>query len=216
MTSLYSENSENNVSFPKCLEWMEAKGKELFGKHFRIYEEDHTLIFKLLVYVIKDISNAEKLNISLDKGLLISGPAGCGKTTLLTLLKYFHPEENRYLVKSCREITFEFIQEGYSIILTYSKYSFRGYEPKVYFFDDLGAENSLKYFGNQCNVMAEILLSRYDLFVSQKLLTHLTTNLNSEEIEQMYGPRVRSRMREMFNLLSFDKLAKDKRKNIGK
>ena len=59
--------------------------------------------------------------------------------------------------------------------------------------------------------MAEILLSRYDLFITQKLITHLTTNLNSSEIEQIYGARVRSRMREMFNLVSFSNDSSDKR-----
>jgi DNA replication protein DnaC len=60
--------------------------------------------------------------------------------------------------------------------------------------------------------MAEILLSRYDLFVSRKLLTHITTNLSASEIETLYGNRVRSRIREQFNLIAFDKTANDKRK----
>ena len=59
--------------------------------------------------------------------------------------------------------------------------------------------------------MAEILLSRYDLFVHHGMMTHLTTNLSASEIEQAYGNRVRSRMREMFNLVAFDKTAQDKR-----
>jgi hypothetical protein len=74
----------------------------------------------------------------------------------------------------------------------------------------------------QCNVMGEILLSRYDLFVqkqpnNQQLITnnhsktHLTTNLNTLELENKYGNRVRSRLREMFNFISFNKNAKDKR-----
>ena len=42
-------------------------------------------------------------------------------------------------------------------------------------------------------------------------ITHLTTNFNSSEIEQIYGPRVRSRMREMFNLVSFSNNSGDKR-----
>ena len=83
---------------------------------------------------------------------------------------------------------------------------------KSYCFDDLGIEGNLKYYGNECNVMAEILLSRYDLFVSQKIITHITTNLSASEIEELYGNRIRSRMREMFNLISFDKDAPDKRK----
>jgi hypothetical protein len=59
--------------------------------------------------------------------------------------------------------------------------------------------------------MAEILLSRYEFYISHDMLTHLTTNLSATEIETMYGPRVRSRMREMFNLIAFDPKMKDKR-----
>jgi len=59
--------------------------------------------------------------------------------------------------------------------------------------------------------MAEILLSRYDQFCAQGLQTHITTNLTSMDIEEQYGLRVRSRMREMFNLLAFDAGSKDKR-----
>jgi DNA replication protein DnaC len=59
--------------------------------------------------------------------------------------------------------------------------------------------------------MAEILLSRYDLFISKKLLTHITTNLSATEIETHYGNRVRSRLREMVNLIAFEKTAQDKR-----
>ncbi len=83
--------------------------------------------------------------------------------------------------------------------------------PRIYCFDDLGTENSLKYYGNECNVMAEVLLSRYELFIQKKMLTHLTTNLSATEIENLYGNRVRSRMREMFNLVSFGSQVKDKR-----
>ena len=60
--------------------------------------------------------------------------------------------------------------------------------------------------------MAEILLTRYDLFINHKLLTHFTTNLSAGEIETIYGNRVRSRMREMFNLIAFKEDCKDKRK----
>jgi hypothetical protein len=38
----------------------------------------------------------------------------------------------------------------------------------MYFFDALGAGQSLKYYGNECNIIGEILLSRYDLYVSQE------------------------------------------------
>lgn len=60
--------------------------------------------------------------------------------------------------------------------------------------------------------MAEILLSRYEYFITHHMITHLTTHLNSSEIEARYGKRIRSRMKEMFNLISFSKEAEDKRR----
>ncbi len=59
--------------------------------------------------------------------------------------------------------------------------------------------------------MAEIILSRYEQFISCGMLTHVTTNLSASEMDQLYGNRVRSRLREMLNLVSFDKASKDKR-----
>jgi DNA replication protein DnaC len=204
-------NEKGNLSFEKCIFWLESKGKELFGEHFKIAEHDHELIFKLLVYIFRDKPHADRLGISLQKGILLTGPVGCGKTSLMTLLRLFQQQETRFLVKSCRDVSFEFIQQGYSVIHKYSKNSFCQDKPKMYCFDDLGTENNLKFYGNECNVMAEILLSRYDLFVSRQMITHITTNLNSSEIESLYGIRVRSRMRKMFNLISFDASSKDKR-----
>ena len=60
--------------------------------------------------------------------------------------------------------------------------------------------------------MAEILLSRYDMFISNKKYTHITNNLSATEIEASYGNRARSRLRELCNLIAFDNIAKDKRK----
>lgn len=192
--------------------WIDEKGREQYGQHFKLYDEDKALLRKLLCYFLRDAVVASQLSISLDKGILLTGPVGCGKSTLIALMRFFQPIQDRFILKSCRDVSFEFIKDGYEIIHKYSRNSFYQYEPKAYCFDDLGTENNLKYFGNECNVMAEVLLSRYDLFVSRKLLTHLTTNLSASEIEEQYGNRVRSRFREMFNLIAFDKKSKDKRK----
>jgi DNA replication protein DnaC len=60
--------------------------------------------------------------------------------------------------------------------------------------------------------MAEILTNRYEHFVESKAITHITTNLSASEIEKAYGNRVRSRLRQMFNLIAFDKDSIDKRR----
>jgi hypothetical protein len=49
--------------------------------------------------------------------------------------------------------------------------------------DDLGTGKQIKHFGNECIVMAEIILSRYDSFIHEKNLTHLTTNHSASELE---------------------------------
>lgn len=209
------KNGMFHFDFQASLRWMEKHGRILFGDHFRIYPKDHPVIYKLLVYAIGDAENTHKQGLAIGRGLLVSGPIGCGKTSLLTLVSYFCPPERQYQVKPARELSFEFEKEGYSIINRYSKGAFRPGKdrpiPVAYCFDDLGIEQPQKYFGNEYDVVAEILLSRYDLFISKRMVTHATTNLSASELEERYGNRVRSRMREMFNLVAFDKDSKDKR-----
>jgi len=203
---------KSHYSYTEVINWLEAKGVELHGNHFKIVEYDYPILYKLIAYFLKDQQTCDQLNIVLEKGILLTGPIGCGKTTLMTLMKHLAPPHNKFSVKPCRDISFEFIHDGYQIIHKYSIGKLYQSEPRTYCFDDLGTENNLKYFGNECNVMAEILLSRYDLFISKKLKTHITTNLSATEIEKQYGNRVRSRLRELCNLIAFENVAKDKRK----
>lgn len=187
---------------------------ELFGKNFNLQPEDEEVILKLIAWFTRDEEVAKNLEVDLEKGIMLLGPVGCGKTSLMHVCRFLLPAAERHTVKPCREITFEFIKDGYEIFHRYTKGSFKtpSFEPKTFCFDDLGLENVMNYYGNTCSVMGEILLSRYDFFHSYGMITHITTNLNSHEIEAMYGLRVRSRCREMFNLIAFDKAATDKRK----
>ncbi|MBG7631202.1 MAG: hypothetical protein IZT56_12335 [Bacteroidetes bacterium] len=101
-----------------------------------------------------------------------------------------------------------FTATGFEVLEIYS-------DTKNYCFDDLGVEPMGSHYAKECNVMGEILLSRHELFSqplqNRKETTHLTTNLNAKELEKIYGSRVRSRLREMFNLISFDSASVDKR-----
>jgi DNA replication protein DnaC len=201
----------SKYNYPEILAWLELKAKQDYGEKFQFLEQDIDNITKLIAYFLNDEETTNQLGIDLTKGILLSGPVGCGKTTLMTLMKYVTQKENKFYLKTCRDISFEFIKEGYEIIHRYSRGSYSQSEYKNYCFDDLGVESNLKYYGNECNVMAEIILSRYDLFISRKVITHITTNLSASEIETMYGNRVRSRFRAMLNLIAFDKTTQDKR-----
>jgi len=200
----------NNISI------LQTKGKEIFGENFHIVPEDYEVVHKLFTWFMQNETQAQQYGINLHKGILLTGPIGCGKTSLMSLMRILVPPQQRFGIKSCREITFDFIKDGYEVIQRYSSYAYSNStnppHPHIHCFDDLGAENSLKYFGNQCNVMGEILLSRYDHYINNHMLTHATTNLSASELESFYGNRVRSRMREMFNLIAYDSGARDKRK----
>ncbi len=193
--------------FDKILIYLNAKGKLLFGKHFKIHVEDRGILFQLCNYFIRDEENCKKHGIDLDKGILLSGPVGCGKTSLMKLLRHIVPLQRPYEIIPSRNVTFSFNHLGYKTIEDFGN-------GKFYCFDDLGVEPLGRHYGNDCNVMGEVLLSRYELYTQTegKIKTHATTNLNAEELEELYGNRVRSRMRELFNLVAFDKGAGDKRK----
>jgi DNA replication protein DnaC len=200
---------ENNIrlyDFKACLEYIQANGKQKYGAHFNIQKEDYTLIRKMICYAIRDEEACQKYQIDMNKGILLLGPVGSGKTSLMNLIRDFFPTSFRPIIKSTREISYEFNQEGYATIDKYGK------TEKVFCFDDLGVESSLKHYGNECNTMGEIILSRYDQYIQSGTITHVTTNLNSVELEKMYGVRVRSRLREMFNLIAFSKETQDKRR----
>ena len=60
--------------YETCLRIIERKGKELYGEHFRIFQEDYPLIAKLLAYILKDEETCTQNGISLKKGILLTGP----------------------------------------------------------------------------------------------------------------------------------------------
>ena len=191
--------------FDKMLVYLDVKGKLLFGKKFKIFEEDRDILFKLCNYFIEDKDNCKKLDIDINKGILLTGPVGCGKTSLMRLLKHLVPHRKPYVIIPTRNIVFGFNHLGYKTIEDYGNTQF-------FCFDDLGVEPIGRHYGKDCNVMGEILLSRYELFLGTRIKTHTTTNLNAVELEERYGNRVRSRMRQLFNLIAFDKGSGDKRK----
>ena len=198
--------------YKEAWQWLERKGRQVYGQKFSLHEEDCVIINALLCYFLQDHFTAARLGLNLQKGILLSGPIGCGKTSLMRLMCFISEPKRRHIMKPCRDVSYEFINDGYEVIHRYSRRFSTRLESNIFCFDDLGTEKNLKYYGNECNVIAEILQIRYELFTSRGLVTHLTTNLNASEIESAYGGRVRSRLREMFNLISFPKEAGDKRR----
>lgn len=195
------------------LKQVEEKGRDLFRRDFAIDDIDRPVVMKLIAYFLRDRQVAAKEHIDLDKGLFITGPTGCGKTALMRILSNFSLPDNRPFLKSSTEISLEFADLGTDVILKYSKRAFNPYKrmPHVYCFDDLGFEPLVTYWGNKINLMSQILFTRYNLMHSHGMITHAITQLNATQLETTYGEHLRSRMREMFNLIAFQPASRDKR-----
>jgi DNA replication protein DnaC len=184
--------------------------------HWEIDQWNIDAIDKLSKYFSND-DDFESMGdgYSLKKGLLLFGPIGCGKTTLLKIL--MHNPFNPFKIVSARQVADEFAEHGHALIKHYS--ALQPVNARDWFnhthiglcVDDLGTENSKKNYGNEVNVLAEVILNRYDNRDGIGK-THITTNISGEQIADVYGARVASRMTEMFNIIEFPCDSPDRRK----
>ena len=168
---------------------------------FSIDESQEQYYRNLIYYFIK----SDKCEWDLAKGLCIQGNIGTGKTLSIKLCQRIF---KGIKITPARHIIREYMVEGAKIIDGYGRESFaKGNhggsdftKPINLCIDDLGLEEvNTKFYGNSANVISDILLDRYDTFITYGMLTHATTNLDSANMEKIYGSRVRDRLKEMMN-----------------
>lgn len=184
------------------------------GEEFEEDDENREVLDQLLLYFTGDPLFESKYGLSLKKGILLMGPIGCGKTSLMRAIS--HNATNPFAIKRCDDIAGQFQKYGQEVItgniqpiIAYPDRNF-GHKFIGCCFDDLGTEDISKNFGNAANVMEKIINGRY-VNDTLKAKTHITANLTADQIEGFYGTRVRSRLREMCNVISYSPKAKDRR-----
>jgi hypothetical protein len=168
-----------------------------------IVDEELKPVFRALCLYFGGDPRFEEENFGkLNKGLCLSGNVGCGKTVLMKAFKKMW--QKHIIVINTHDLVDKYMTDGVEVLYHYLGHA-EPYcnEPRyLYCFDDLGSENtSAKYMGNELNVMERVIISRYERGVSYFIQTHFTTNLDGNQIEQKYGTRVRSRLREMVNFI---------------
>lgn len=132
---------------------------------------------------------------NLSKGLLVRGEIGCGKTTLF---EFFRHSKRKFNIVPCRKVSYDFKEKGVHAVAIYGK-NHSDYPNIGTCFDDLGTEPDTKNFGDKLNVMAEVLLMRYE---TKSVNTIITTNLTDSQLMAGYEARVYDRLKEMFNVVT--------------
>jgi len=145
------------------------------------------------------------------KGLLIIGSIGAGKSLMMKVYQKlflgsprgFKWVNSAILRDMLEEIPLIEIKEMYG-------YAYKG----DLYLDDIGVyqARNLK-FGNNINIISEILFERYELFVNEGYRTHISTNIplnirdnpnNIPTLKILYGDRVYDRINEMCELLTIN------------
>jgi DNA replication protein DnaC len=200
------------------IDWTLPNARELFeslratksqtGKPFEINEGNKKTIQSLCLYFAGDAKFCDAgKDFSLDKGILLLGIPGIGKTHLMDFFNK-NPHAS-YILPTCKTIVEKYVQkytrDDMSVIEYYStlqKAEFGHIYNQEYLgicFGDLGAEADGNSYGNRRNVIEEIIFNRYEAKLPFKY-THFTSNLDPDMIKQKYGERLRDRLREMCNV----------------
>lgn len=189
--------------------------KESCNGGFIVDQYNEKVINLLSLYFSGDKRFEDESGFSLKKGIFLAGPIGCGKTSIMKA--FARNSHNAFVMTSTRSVSDEYSRNGidgvarfFDSVQVYPQNNY-GQKEAGYCFDDLGVESAKKHFGNELNVMTDIILSRYEKS-SLTGKTHFTGNIIGDEIEDTYGARVRSRLREMCNFITFDPQASDFRK----
>lgn len=178
-------------TYGRVYKLMKHNSLHVFGKELDETPGNLPAIKSLCFFIARDDRFADELGFDRQKGLLIRGPSGTGKTHLVRCAE--DNGLNPILTLSILDITEKVTEDG--------KYQINNQGKKIIYLDDVGTEeSSVKHFGTTILWFKNYIETVYH---RTKCYNHLiiTTNLNFQGLGNQYGFRVASRMREMFNVV---------------
>ena len=156
---------------------------------YQIEVENRGISFIHDEFTVRSIERVAKwLHYSKQRGLLLYGSVGNGKTTMLRSIARL------FLGRS-------FLLNANTIYQYEKENSLERSQSKLLLIDDLGTEpERCLIFGEEHHPMTDIIQERY----SDNLTTVIATNLTLENIKVRYGARVHDRMIEMYAGIYYD------------
>lgn len=143
---------------------------------------------------------------SLDKNILLVGSVGVGKTFLMDVFAlYLNKMSSRraFKVVSQTQMLNHFKQHNNIDLFTFNtseRGAFDG-NPFSLCMNDIGLKTQ-KFYGNDTEtIIEEFLYARYEIWEQQGKATHLTTNLDKQEIEELFYDK-HGRLQDRFKMFN--------------
>ena len=180
-----------------------------FEPNFKIDENNKVILRLFLLYftgnkmfneALKELTGTEG---SLNKGLLLGGGVGTGKSLLFRIIKHYTGEilhANSFQYHNASEII---DTVGVSGIEYLEQFNSNFGNPLTCYIDDIAAQNEkVNHFGTNHAVIEQLLSVRYNVYSRHKKLTHVSTNKTLPALTEIYETRIIDRMKEMFNIIN--------------
>lgn len=168
---------------------MSWTSENTYGKKLILHADNTPLIRAICFFFSKDERFETELKFDLNKGLLIRGVSGLGKTYLFRCIEKndIRPID----IVSMIDISENVKEEG----------SYNVEYKNTLYLDDVGTEEPVvNHYGTKINWFKNFIEMYY---LKNKPFNRLviSTNNSFDEIEGKYGFRVRSRVKDMFNII---------------
>ena len=176
--------------------------KEMCNKDY-IFTPQHKVVMNLLFNYFTGSEKCENLNLNLNKGILLVGNPGSGKTLIMNLFKFYTYQLgfNSFQMHQAQSIITQCNITGVQHL---DNYGLTVHNPITCYIDDIANTNeSINNFGTKINVIEHLLDLRHLVLMNRRKLTHVSTNIYPAAMEasKIYDSRIISRFAEMFNVI---------------
>lgn len=189
------KSTQVELSEKEAKEWFLSICKSVIPD-FKVDDNNRKILNRFFQYAFR-MPEFENEGKSLDKGILLLGPYGTGKTELFNILQRALLQMKSPLhfnIKVMWEIANEFTKEGFEATDLAKGHCF---------FDEMGLDGRefVQNYGNKVNISDVIILSRYNDFKSKQYISHFTSNKTLKELKAYLDGRSFDRLLEMCNVM---------------
>lgn len=175
---------------------------------FIVDERNRKLVSELYTWIWARLGRVEAGRLDPNKGILLWGDIGTGKTTIIkglqrylaTINQLAYGSNNRSIcleIRSAAEVSLRYAAEGMKALEKWTERDQAGHLA----IDEIGREEISTHYGTTCNTIQTLLQLRYEQ--RHHITTLGTTNINmtTDEFAKRYGSYIQDRVKEMFNVV---------------